>query len=98
MYDASGHFSTGILRGNVNSFGDYEECLSVHNEKLRINGKHCYIEMQPYVNGTAEYLNYIRELVQSFEIIKSKISDVRKTFFLSAKKLPKKYFFFISQF
>ncbi|KAL7027103.1 hypothetical protein ACKWTF_005310 [Chironomus riparius] len=75
MYDASGHFSTGILRGNANSFGDYEECLSVHNEKLRIKGKHCYIEMQPHVNGSAEYLNYIRELVQSFEIIKSKITD-----------------------
>ena len=32
--------------------------------------------MQPHVNGSAEYLNYLRELVQSFEIIRSKISDV----------------------
>lgn len=90
MFDASGHFSAGILRGNVNSFGDYEECLSVHNEKLRIKGKHCYLEMQPYVNGSAEYLNYIRELVQSFEIIKSKISDVNNFFLrMTAKNYQK---------
>lgn len=89
MYDASGHFSTGILRGNVNSYGDYEECLSVHNEKLRINGKHCYIEMQPFVNGSAEYLNYLRELVQAFEIIKSKISDVRSLPHIRTKRQQK---------
>ena len=77
------YFSTGILRGNVNSFGDYEECLSVHNEKLRITGKHCYIEMQPFVNQSAEYLNYLRELIQSFEMIKTKIDDVRYFLVLS---------------
>jgi hypothetical protein len=76
VYDASGHFSSGILRGNGNSFGDFEECLSINNEKLKIAGKHCYIETQPYIEESAQYLNHLKKLVQSHEIIKSRLEDV----------------------
>ncbi|KAG5684660.1 hypothetical protein PVAND_013878 [Polypedilum vanderplanki] len=75
MYDASGHFSTGILRGNVNSFGDFEECINIRNEKLKISGKHCYIETQPHIEESAQYLNHLKKLIQSYEIIKSRLED-----------------------
>jgi hypothetical protein len=77
VYDASGHFSTGILRGNVNSFGDFEECLSVRDDKMKIFGKHCYIEMQPFIEESAQYLNHLKKLIQSFEMVKSRLEDVR---------------------
>jgi hypothetical protein len=80
VLDASGHFPTGILSGNVNSFGDFQECLSVVNSEA-INGKHCYVEMHPFVNkSTAPYVDYLREHVQSFEIIKSRLEDVSEIF------------------
>lgn len=80
MLDASGHFPAGILSGNVNSFGDFQECLSVANnggDEVSFRGKHCYVEMQPFVNkSVAPYVDYLRQYVQSFEIIRSKLEDV----------------------
>lgn len=77
MLDASGHFPTGILSGNVNSFGDFKECLSVISSEANFKGKHCYVEMQPFINKTiAPYIDHLRQYVQSFEIIKSKLEDV----------------------
>lgn len=76
MYDASGHFSSGLLSGNINSFGDIDGCLSTKNENLQIYGKHCYLELQVFVNESAIYLNHLRKLIQSYEIIKSKLNDV----------------------
>lgn len=81
MFDASGSFPTGILSGNVNSFGDFQECLStrVYNTNVSFKGKHCYVEMQPFVNKTkAPFIDHLRQYVQSFEIIQSRLEDVRK--------------------
>lgn len=84
MLDASGHFPTGILSGNVNSFGDFQECLSVlgdGDDKLMFKGKHCYVEMQPSVNkSTAPYIDHLRQHVQSFELIRSRLEDVSEIF------------------
>lgn len=93
MLDASGHFPTGILSGNVNSFGDFQECLSVVNSDVSFKGKHCYVEMQPFVNkSTAPYIDYLRQYVQSFEIIKSRLEDV------SCKNFTKKDYSLVSFF
>lgn len=78
MYDASANFPAGILRGNVNSFGDFQECLNIGNNDKNINfrGKHCYVELQPSVNGSAAYINHLRQLIQSYEIVQSEFKDV----------------------
>jgi cob(I)alamin adenosyltransferase len=65
-----------MLSGNVNSLGDIDECLSVYNNKLRIYGKHCYVEVQASVNESTSYVNYLRKLIQSHEMIKSNLDDV----------------------
>lgn len=77
MFDASANFPSGILSGNVNSYGDFQECLSIVNhERVNFKSKHCYVELQPSVNKSATYVNHLRQLVQSFEVIQSKFEDV----------------------
>lgn len=81
MLDATGHIPAGILSGNVNTFGDFQECLRVvfndNGGHVRFTGKHCYVEMQPFVNkSSAPYIDYLRKRIQSLEIIQSKLEDV----------------------
>ncbi|KAJ0176877.1 hypothetical protein K1T71_008056 [Dendrolimus kikuchii] len=43
--DASGKLPSGILKGNVNDFGDYHQCLDIshHINNMDIQGKYCTI-------------------------------------------------------
>jgi hypothetical protein len=74
VYDANGQITTGILSGNVNSIADFQECLSVENEAF--SGQHCVVELQPFVAESAIYLEQLRRLAQSFDLIKSTLDDV----------------------
>jgi Nose resistant-to-fluoxetine protein, N-terminal domain len=76
VYDANGQIPAGILSGNVNSAGDFQECLSVESESINFRGKHCIAELQPFVTETAPYLNHLRKLAQSFDMMKSNFDDV----------------------
>lgn len=76
MYDANGHIPIGILSGNVNSAGDFQECLSIESESLHFRGKHCIVELQPFVTESTPYLNHLRQLAQSFDMMKSTFDDV----------------------
>ncbi|KAK1137956.1 hypothetical protein K0M31_002448 [Melipona bicolor] len=54
MLDSSAKVPSGILRGNVNQFGDFDECLGVMahvklNEKtIRVQGKYCLASIDLY--------------------------------------------------
>lgn len=74
MYDANGQMSVGILRGNVDLYGDFEECLSI--EETNFRGKHCFSEIQPFVTESAAYLNFLRKLSQSYDLMQSSFEDV----------------------
>jgi hypothetical protein len=76
VYDANGQLPAGILSGNVNSAGDFQECLSVESESLHFRGKHCIAELQPFVSESSPYLNHLRKLAQSFDMMKSTFDDV----------------------
>lgn len=76
VYDANGQISVGILSGNVNFFGDFIECLSVDDVNLHFRGKHCFSELQPFVDESATYLNFLRKLAQSFDLMQSSFQDV----------------------
>lgn len=85
MYDANGQISVGILSGNVNSYGDFRECLSVgDDESIGFRGKHCYAEVQPFVSESAIYLNFLRKLAQSYDLMKSSFTDVSTKFVYEA--------------
>lgn len=38
MLDSWGKVPSGILRGNLNQFGDYDQCLSISDS---VNGQYC---------------------------------------------------------
>lgn len=55
MLDATGKITSGILRGNINQFGDFDQCMQVKTvvkvtpkNPIRVRGKYClaHIEMQ----------------------------------------------------
>lgn len=76
MADASAKFSSGLLSGNVNRYGDFDECLDVENGQFQ--GQYCLAYIQPTVTSDYKYLNYLRTLALSFEAYKSKLDDVSK--------------------
>lgn len=79
MYDANGQISAGILSGNVNNYGDFRECLSIgDDESLSFRGKHCYAGVQPFVSESATFLNFLRRLAQSYDLMKSSFTDVSR--------------------
>lgn len=79
MYDASAKISSGILNGNVNRYGDYDQCLNVIAENKEYQGKYCLAYIQPTVTPDFKYLNYLRTLALSFEAYKSEFDDVSMT-------------------
>lgn len=76
MFDASAKVSSGVLSGNVNLYGDFDECLSVVAENELFQGKYCLSYIQPTVDADFKYLNYLRTLALSFETFKSELNDV----------------------
>ncbi|XP_055373669.1 uncharacterized protein LOC129607008 [Condylostylus longicornis] len=80
MIDASGKISSGILRGNVNQFGDFDLCTNIKtsvkitNEvSVRIKGKYClaHIEIEP----TSADLKLAVHLLQGRGLWNSHLSD-----------------------
>lgn len=74
MHDATAKIPSGIFNGNLNQYGDYDQCLSVGDDNERIKGKYCIAYIQPRSrNGTMKDL---LKLVQSNEFFKSNFNDV----------------------
>ncbi|XP_037935805.1 uncharacterized protein LOC119669846 [Teleopsis dalmanni] len=76
MLDATGKISSGILRGNINQFGDFDLCTQIRTVvkvtsdiPMRIRGKYClaHIETQTDVSELKlpVYLAHARELWNS---------------------------------
>lgn len=76
MIDASAKFPSGILNGNLNNFGDFDQCLNVIAENNEFRGKYCLVNFQPSIRGDFKYLSYLRSLTLAFEAYKSEFSDV----------------------
>ena len=81
MLDASAKLPSGILNGNINQFGDFDQCLSVKSESDGIRGKYCLASFQLSLPKKLKHFNDLRLLMMSNEPYKSDIEDVR------AKKL-----------
>jgi hypothetical protein len=79
VFDASAKLSSGILSGNVNNYGDVDECLSINQPVHSIQGKHCGVRFQTFINdpSSTPYIAFLQQLTQSFELMKSRLDDVR---------------------
>ncbi|XP_017783226.1 PREDICTED: uncharacterized protein LOC108567335 [Nicrophorus vespilloides] len=69
MFDANAKIPSGILRGNVNQFGDFDECLEVSS------AKYCLIEVDLSNLWRKLEENEIENLVHSQYIIKATYDD-----------------------
>lgn len=76
VHDSSAKISSGILNGNINQLGDFDQCLNVLKPDEEFQGKYCLAYLQPSVSDNSTYLKYLFNLVQSYEVIKSTFDDV----------------------
>lgn len=76
VHDASAKLPSGIFNGNVNQFGDFDQCLSVEAPNSNLQGKYCLSYLQPSVSESLSYTNHLRKLLQSHEAFKSNFDDV----------------------
>lgn len=77
VYDASAKIPSGILSGNVNQFGDFDQCLRVNDQKWGVKGQYCltYVEMKLPSNAN-EKLKYVFDLMHSHSAFRSRLEDV----------------------
>jgi hypothetical protein len=81
VYDASAKLPSGILRGNVNQLGDFDQCLAVTSQdEPRIDGKYCLasvdVESTKLNTKDIESLQEAVQLAQAYEFIRSSYRDV----------------------
>lgn len=79
MFDATAKLPSGILSGNGNQYGDFDECLSIDGA---VRGKYCLASLQVSLEDNNKELDY---MVHSGHYIRSNITDVSLTlnFYLS---------------
>lgn len=71
MFDATAKPPSGILSGNANQYGDFDECLSI-DEAVR--GKYCLASLQVSLSG--EKLDQVDGFIHSGHYIRSNVTDV----------------------
>ncbi|XP_018898083.2 nose resistant to fluoxetine protein 6 [Bemisia tabaci] len=63
MYDSTGKLNSGLLNGNLNTYGDYEQCLSIRHPHIR--GKYCLLGFDADFQKGSSYLGSMREVMDS---------------------------------
>ncbi|XP_026326406.1 nose resistant to fluoxetine protein 6-like [Hyposmocoma kahamanoa] len=72
MFDASAKPPSGILSGNSNQYGDYDECLSIDGA---VRGKYCLASLQVSLSGDRT-LDRIDNMIHSGHYIRSNFTDM----------------------
>lgn len=70
VYDASAKVSSGILNGNVNQLGDFDECLNVVTKSFQ--GKYCLASIRIFATEENTFLNHLKQRILSLEAYESK--------------------------
>ncbi|KAH0564337.1 nose resistant to fluoxetine protein 6-like [Cotesia glomerata] len=80
MYDATAKIPSGLLSGNVNQLGDFDECLSVNSpaeDQLygQITGQYCLVYLQINIDKSRPDLTYLHRLTHSHYAFRSNLTD-----------------------
>ena len=94
MYDSTAKLPSGILRGNGNQFGDFDQCLSIGRDKTsNIEGKYCLasvdIHATPFSQEDTNSLEKAVYYARSYEFMRSNARDVSNYLTLNIKLLFK---------
>lgn len=91
MHDASGKLNSGILNGNINQPGDFDQCMGIqqanddvtsgnNNDDTQANstlrGQYCLAYAQPVLPHKSKRLQTFFKLLQSHGPFKSEFNDV----------------------
>lgn len=83
MLDSTGKVANGLLRGNINQFGDFDICTSIKtivkvstSQQVRIRGKYCLAHIETQA-GIAE-LKVPVHMVHGRGLFNSHLGNVRK--------------------
>ncbi|PSN45488.1 hypothetical protein C0J52_08658 [Blattella germanica] len=66
MWDAKARIQTGILLGNLNSIGDFDECINVHeqgNSSGSFSGEYCLATFSPSNGNSTTLANALGNIV-----------------------------------
>lgn len=76
MHDASAKIPSGVLNGNLNQLGDFDQCVNAASPDARFTGKYCLAHIQLKVPKQFARLATIRKLVQSHDAFVNDFDDV----------------------
>lgn len=82
VLDSSAKIPSGLLRGNVNQLGDYDQCLGVlahvkvDEKTIRIQGKYCLATVD--LQASHSDMRLPVNLMQARAFIRGNMHDVRK--------------------
>lgn len=79
MYDASAKLPSGLLSGNINQLGDFDECLNAKAPNNEFSGKYCLAYVQTRVPDNLPKLGKIRKLLHAHEAFVNDFDDVSKS-------------------
>lgn len=72
VFDATAKLPSGILNGNGNQYGDFDECLSIDGP---VRGKYCLASLEMTLRGDA-HMDQLDFMVHSGHYIRSNVTDV----------------------
>lgn len=72
MFDATAKPPSGILSGNGNQYGDFDECLSIDGA---VRGKYCLANIQVTLGGDSN-MDLIDKYIHSGHYIRSNVTDM----------------------
>uniref|UniRef100_A0A034VQ95 nose resistant to fluoxetine protein 6 n=1 Tax=Bactrocera dorsalis TaxID=27457 RepID=A0A034VQ95_BACDO len=86
MHDATGKITSGILNGNINQPGDFDQCLGISSvaddaaavddeADAEIKGQYCLAYAQPVLPHNSKRLRALFKLIQSHGPFKSEFND-----------------------
>lgn len=71
MFDASAKISSGVLSGNINSFGDFDECLNARSPLSGASAQYCLAYVNIEIPDEMNHLNRLKKLSHSLETFQS---------------------------
>jgi Nose resistant-to-fluoxetine protein, N-terminal domain len=85
VYDSHGRVPASLLSGNVNQYGDFDQCLRVEHRPQgsaeTIKGQYVLAHFDLQVSGKVNnpQLEHLLTLAHSYDVITSNFSDVSAT-------------------
>lgn len=78
MYDSSAKMPSGILNGNINQLGDFDQCLKTNAIDKKIKGQYCLTNVELTLPPNPdEKIKYILDHLLSHWTYRSTLDDVR---------------------